>query len=302
MSNLKTVKEKLSGVFAPMCTPFGAGDEVDYKALGQNVEKMNSSGLTGYFSLGTNGEYKSLTDNEKLKVFETVVKHTSSNIVIMAGTGGESTKKTIEMTRAVAEMGAELVSLLMPHFFAKKMTDDVLASYILDVAEASPVPVVLYNNPSVAAGVTLHLPLMQRVATHPNVVGVKDSSKDNYKENSAAASDEFFVMAGSAGFFLELLKAGGTGGVLSLANVIPHACAELYQLFVNGKTAEAEDLNARLVTLNKQVSGTFGVAGVKAAMDIAGFVGGNPRKPLFGLDKSDRESLTRIMGESGFLA
>lgn len=302
MSNLNTVKEKLSGVFAPMCTPFDAGDEVDYKALGQNVEKMNASGLTGYFSLGTNGEYKSLTDAEKVKVFETVVKHSTSNMVIMAGTGGESTKKTIEMTKTVAGMGAELVSLLMPHFFAKQMTDDVLASYILDVAEVSPVPVVLYNNPSVAAGVALRLPLMQRVATHPNVVGIKDSSKDAYKENSAAASDSFFVMAGSAGFFLELLKSGGTGGVLSLANVIPHACAELYRLFAEGKTEEAESLNTRLVTLNKQVSGSYGVAGVKAAMDIAGFVGGNPRKPLFGVSEADRESLKKILEESGFLS
>lgn len=302
MSNRNSIREKLSGVFAPMCTPFGADEEVDYEALASNVEKMNSSGLTGYFSLGTNGEFKTLSESESLKVLETVVKNASDEMVIMAGTGAESTKLTIEMTKAAADVGAELVSLLMPHFFAKKITDDVMASYILDVAEASPVPVVLYNNPSVAAGVTMRRPLMERVAQHPNVVGVKDSSKETYEENLGASSESFFVMAGSAGYFLDLLKKGGTGGILSLANAIPHACAQLYQLFASGKVDDAEQLDKRLVALNKQVSGTFGVAGVKAAMDIAGLVGGKPRKPLFGLSDEDRDGLRAILQESGFLS
>ncbi|TVQ35233.1 MAG: dihydrodipicolinate synthase family protein [Spirochaetaceae bacterium] len=301
MTNVKTVREKLTGVFAPICTPFDRNDEVDYEGLAHNVRKSSGSGMTGYFALGTNGEYKTLSERESLKVLETVVKHASDDMVIMAGSGAESTKLTIEITKAVAEVGAELVSLLMPHFFAKKITDDVMAAYIFDVAEASPVPVVLYNNPSVAAGVTMRASLVERVAEHPNVVGIKDSSKETYPENLSFASESFFVMAGSASFFLDLLKQGGTGGVLSLANVIPQACAELHRLFVNGKIDEAEELNTRLVALNKQVSGTYGVAGVKAAMDAAGFVGGSPRKPLTGLAESERAALGKIISDSALL-
>ncbi len=295
-----TAKEMLSGVYSPMCTPF-KNEKVDLGALKENVEKMNSSGLRGYFVLGTNGEYKSLSTEEKLTVLETVLKSAAADKVVMAGTGGESTYKTIESTKKAADMGAKMVSLLMPHFFARRIDDAVMESFILDVADTSPVPVVLYNNPSVAAGVTIKAQLLKKVGAHQNVVGIKDSSKDTYKDNLAAKSDSFFVMAGSASYFLDLMRGGGIGGVLSLANIIPDACAELYDLEIAGKTPEADDLNQRLVTLNKQVSGTYGVAGVKAAMDIAGFHGGNPRLPMPGVSDSDRRSLEEILQKSGFL-
>ncbi len=290
----------LSGIYSPMCTPF-TDEKVDLNKVRGNIEKMNSSKLLGYFVLGTNGEYKSLTGEEKVQVLETVLKHAAGDKVVMAGTGGESTYKTIELTKRVADMGAKVVSLLMPHFFAKKMDDDVLKSFILDVADASPVPIVLYNNPSVAAGVTIRVGLLRAVSSHENVVGIKDSSRETYKENAGSATDSFHVMSGSAGYFLDVLRAGGTGGVLSLANIIPNACVELHELELAGKTREADELNERLVRLNKQVSGTYGVAGVKAAMDIAGFQGGNPRLPLPGISPEDRDSLRKILEESGFL-
>jgi len=295
-----TVREMLSGIYSPMCTPF-TDERVDLTKVRENIEKMNSSKLLGYFVLGTNGEYKSLTGDEKIQVLETVLRHAAPDKVVMAGTGGESTYKTIELTKRVADMGAKVVSLLMPHFFAKKINDDVLKSFILDVADSSPVPIVLYNNPSVAAGVTIHVGLLRAVSSHENVVGIKDSSRETYAENAEAATDSFHVLSGSAGYFLEVLRAGGIGGVLSLANIIPDACVELHELELAGKTAEADALNERLVTLNKQVSGAYGVAGVKAAMDIAGFHGGNPRLPLSGCSSEERESLSKIMAGSGFL-
>lgn len=297
----KSIKEQLSGVFAPMCTPFTATEEVDYAALAHNVKKMNGTGITGYFTLGTNGEYKTLNEVERLKVLETVVKNATSEMGVMAGAGEESTRTTIETTKAVASVGAQLVSILLPHFFVKKMTDDAMVGYILEVADGSPVPVVLYNNPSVSGGLTLKKSVLDRVAHHPNVVGIKDSAKETYIENLGAATDSFFILAGSAGYFLDLLKKGGTGGVLSLANVFPKACGQMYRLYASGKIKEAEELDARLVTLNKQVSGSYGVAGVKAAMDFAGFVGGNPRKPLPGLSAAEREELQKIVKASGFV-
>jgi 4-hydroxy-2-oxoglutarate aldolase len=290
-------KQELTGVLPPMVTPF-KNDRVWFQGLIDNVEKMNLTALSGYFVLGTNGEYKSLPVEERFKVLATVVRHRAKDKVVMAGMGFESTKETVDMTLRAADAGADMVSLLMPHFFAKKMTPGLLAGYITDVADASPVPVLLYNNPSVASGVTIRAELIGLVADHPNVIGIKDSSHDTYRENLDAAKGKMFVLAGSANYFLDLLRLGGTGGVLSLANVFPDACAELYSLFIAGQTAEAEALNGSLIALNKEVSGSFGVAGVKAAMDLCGFCGGAPRKPLLPLKAEEFAALKESLGKS----
>jgi 4-hydroxy-2-oxoglutarate aldolase len=292
-------KRELFGVLAPMVTPF-KDDRVLFYGLADNVEKMNRTGLAGYFVLGTNGEYKSLSVEERFAVLKTVVKYRAKDKFVMAGMGFESTRETIDMTLRAADEGADMVSLLMPHFFAKKMIPEVLAAYVTDVADASPVPVLLYNNPSVAAAVTIRADLLHLVKDHPNVIGIKDSSHDTYLQNMEAVKGKMCVLAGSAGYFLDLLKAGGTGGVLSLANVFPDACAKLYTLFREGKMAEAEELNGSLITLNKEVSGSFGVAGVKAAMDLCGFCGGVPRKPLPPLTADQIETLKNSLARNTF--
>ncbi len=292
--------EMLKGVFSPMCTPF-INDEVDYAGMEKNVNIMNSSGLKGYFVLGTNGEFKTMSEDERFKLLALVIKKAAKNKVVMAGTGAESTRETIRLTKKAADMGASMVSLLMPNFFAKKVTEAVMIRHITEVADASSVPVVLYNNPSVAAGVTITPGVIKEVSSHPNVVGVKDSSKETWPENVVFNSSTFSVMAGSAGYFLDLLDRGGTGGVLSLANVFPDECARLYNLYVSGKKEEAVELNKKLVDLNKKVSGSYGVAGVKYAMDLAGFAGGVPRRPLAGLNDEQKKTLEADLKASGFL-
>ena len=287
-------KKKITGVYAPMVIPF-ANDRIVFHGLAANVEKMNSSALAGYFVLGTNGEYKSLSVPERFSVLKTVIAHSAGDKMIMAGMGFESTHETIENVLLAADLGAASVSLLMPHFFAKRMSPAVMASYIVEVADASPIPVVLYNNPAVAAGVTIRADTIGLVKDHPNVIGIKDSSKETYRENLEAAGDAMCVLAGSANYFMDLMKNGGAGGVLSLANIFPEACGKLYQLIKAGKTKEAEELDAILVNLNHAVSGSYGVAGVKAAMDFRGFAGGVPRRPLPGLTPEQHESLKKIV-------
>lgn len=292
-------KEMLSGVYAPMCTPF-ENDEVTYAGYRKNIEIMNSSGLKGYFILGTNGEFKTLSEEERVKILELAVESADSSKVVMAGTGVESTRETIRLTKQAAEIGVSSVSLLMPNFFVKRMDDNALISHILEVADASPIPIVLYNNPSVAASLVISDIVVKRVSEHENVIGIKDSSRDTWKTNCQFDTDKFSTMAGSASYFLDLLDEGGTGGVLSLANVIPNACADLFTLYSEGKKDEAKALNERLVSLNKQVSGQYGVAGVKFAMDFAGFSGGLPRRPLAGLTDADKKALEAVLKESGF--
>ena len=293
-------QEKLAGVFAPLTTPF-RDEGVDWKGIEKNLERLNRSGLKGYFALGTNGEFKSLTVEERFRILKTVVETSPPDKTVMAGTGAESTRETIELSERAAKTGAHFVSLLMPSFFAKRMTDEVLSAHILEVAQASPGPVLIYNNPSVAAGVNVGPEVIKRVSAHPNVAGMKDSSRGNYPQYLQAANPGFALLAGSADFFLDLLKAGGVGGVLSLANVFPDECASVYRAFRDGKTAEAENKNALLLELNKQVSGSYGVAGVKAAMDIAGLCGGDPRRPLKTLTAEQKAGLRRILVESGLV-
>jgi 4-hydroxy-2-oxoglutarate aldolase len=297
---MPTARDQLSGVFAPITTPF-RDDRLDEEALAFNLQRMNRTGLAGYFALGTNGEFKSLSLEERWRVLKLVVGNRGDKVV-MAGCAAESTHESMDLVRRAAELGADMASLLMPSFFAKKMTVEVMERYVLRVADSSPLPVVLYNNPGVAAGVTIRAELLKRLAGHPRVIGIKDSSKETFKENLAAASQGFSVLAGSAGFFLELLRAGGTGGVLSLANVFPEECARLYQAHRQGQDAEADRLNAILVELNTRVSGSFGVAGVKAAMDLAGFRGGEPRHPHLGLKPAEIESIRAALKQSGLLS
>jgi len=283
-----------------MVTPF-ANDEILYDGLIGNVEKMNATGMRGYFVLGTNGEFKSLSVEERFKVLATVVKHRAPGKIVMAGCAAESTKETIELVKRAAGAGADMASLLMPSFFAKKMTPEVMERYAVEVADASPIPIVLYNNPSVDAGVTIRYELTERLAKHPNIAGVKDSSKETYKENLKAAGPGFRVLAGSAAYFLDLMKNGGSGGVLSLANVFPAECVKLYDEFVAGHAAEADELSAKLIALNSKVSGSYGVAGVKAAMDLNGFTGGTPRRPLLALKPAELAGLKSDLENSGFL-
>ena len=297
---MSSAKEMLSGVFSPMCTPF-INDEISYEGVKNNILLMNKSGLKGYFVLGTNGEFKTLSEEEKFKVLEIVLENSADDKVIMAGTGCESTRETIRLTKQAASMGVKMVSLLMPNFFAKKIDDEVMITHILEVAESSPVPVVLYNNPSVAAGITIGSGVIKAVCTHENVAGIKDSSKDTWPDNVVYDSADFSVLAGSAGYFFDLMEKGGTGGVLSLANVFPDACADLYKLYRAGDMDKAVRLKDDLVSLNKKVSGKYGVAGVKYAMDLAGFTGGSPRRPLKGLTDEQKKSLESDLNESGFI-
>ncbi len=294
--------DSLCGVYAPMVTPFGTDDAVLLSGVAENVRRLNASGLRGYFVLGTNGEYKALTTEERLQVLDVVVQHRGPGKVVMAGCGAESTKETIDLARRTADHGADIASILMPSFFAKKMTAEVMVRHALEVADASPIPVVLYNNPSVAAGVAIRLEVLQKVAGHRNIVGLKDSSKETYTENLKASSPSFSVLAGSASYFTDLLRRGGTGGVLSLANVLPDACVALYDAVQAGRADEVERLDRLLIELNAKVSGTYGVPGVKTAMTLCGFVGGVPRRPFLPLSAEEVDGIRGVLERSGLLS
>ncbi|MGQ9647898.1 MAG: dihydrodipicolinate synthase family protein [Thermodesulfobacteriota bacterium] len=292
--------DKLSGVFAPITTPFNEAGDLLLEKLSSNIEQLNSSRLRGYLVLGTNGECRSLSNHEQAEVLKTVIQSASSDKVIMAGTGAESTRVSIELCHQAAEIGAHYGSLITPFFFAKKMSDAALIQHFVRVAESSPIPVLLYNHPGVT-GITVSTTVVKEVSSHPKIVGMKDSSPGNLSAYILHAKPGFSLLAGSANFFFTGLLMGAVGGVLSLANAFPEPCCKLYDLVVKDQLKEGRELQFQLMELNQKVSGKFGVAGVKAAMEVAGFYGGPPRAPLLPLTAEEKKKLREDLIASGFL-
>jgi len=298
---IKAMDPKLMGVFAPITTPFDDKGEVAYDKLKENMKFYAKSSLKGYLALGSNGENKSLTNQEKEKVLEIIIKNKGANQTVMTGCIFESTKETIEFARIAQSLGTDFITLLPPSYFKKEMTDPVLLKYFTDVASSLTTPCLVYNAPQFCGGTTLSVSLVKELAKHPNIVGLKDSSTGNIESFLFAVRDTFNVMPGSANFFMNGLIMGAPGGVISLANVFPEITHKLYTLTVNKNYEEAFKLNEKIIQMNKTVSGTGGVAAVKYGMDLAGLYGGNPRLPLLPLSDDIRKKIKEYLQKEGMI-
>ena len=295
------MNERLKGVIAPITTPFTADGEVDYAGLEKNMEFYAKSGIQGYLALGSNGENKSLTNDEKKKVLRTIIENKAKEQFVMAGCIFESTYETIMFAREYEKLGADFLTLLPPSYFKKQMTEPVLIKYFNDVANAVSTPCLLYNAPQFCGGTELTVNLVKECAKNPNIVGMKDSSKGNIESFLFAVRDKICVMAGSADFFMNTLFMGGTGGVVSLANVFPSIVNELYRLILAKDYEKAFALNEKVLQLNKGVSGSGGVAAVKYGMDLAGLRGGEPRLPLLPLADEAKAKMRALLEKEGLI-
>lgn len=290
------------GVYAPITTPFDENGEVAYDKLVENMKFYAKSPLKGYLALGSNGENKSLTTEEKTKVLDIIIKNKGADQYVMAGCIFESTKETIEFAKVCDELNADFITLLPPSYFKKQMTDDVLLKYFSDVANSVSKPCLVYNAPQFCGGTILSVNLIKELAKHPNIIGVKDSSNAaNIEGYLFAVRDTFNVIPGSANFFMNGLFMGANGGVISLANIFPDMTCELYDLVVAKKYEEAFTLNEKVIKTNKSVSGSGGVAAVKYTMDLAGLNGGNPRLPLLPLGDENKKKIKDYLKSVGLI-
>ena len=297
-------KSKINGVFPPCATIFERGSEdVAYTKIRENLEKYNETGIRGFMPLGTNGEFKSLTDKESVRIIEIYSKYRDPKKTILAGAGRESVKWTIEFIKKIADAGADFASLLPPHYYASKMDDAALTQYYTLVADASPIPVLLYNIPKYAGGVTISIELIKAVASHPNIAGMKDTSSEPIVPYIKAIPEgsNFFILAGTINKFYEGLQNGAIGGVLSIANYLPEKCCELQTIHESGKVDEAAAFDVWIRKLSSNAAGKHGVAGVKAAMDIVGYTGGAPRMPLQELDDGKKGVLRKALEDEGIV-
>ena len=296
------MKEKLSGIYPPIMTPF-VDEKVAYDKLAENIQKYNETNLRGYMPLGSNGEFRSLTDEEALKVVKTVYQNKAADKYLMAGTQRESAVATIEFTKKAADQGIEFASVLCPHYYPKKMNDEALIRFFVKVADHSPVPILLYNSPGFSSGVYLSPAAVAQLSQHPNIVGMKDGTKEEMAAyvNALPKGAEFYILAGTISKFYTGLLDGGVGGVLSMANYLPDLCNELYDFFVNNDREKGMKMHERLCALNQTTGGKYGIAGVKGAMDLLGYFGGDPRNPLLPLTEAEKAELKSNMKNEGLI-
>jgi 4-hydroxy-2-oxoglutarate aldolase len=289
---------KLAGILPPLVTPFREDGGVDLAAFEANLESYSSFDLGGYLVLGSNGEAAALEEEEKVALIRSARRLAGSR-TLLAGTGLESTRSTIAFTRRAADAGADAALVLTPHYYKAQMTHEALRVHFERVADASPIPVLLY---SVPAFTSLPFPpgLASAVAGHPNISGMKESSGDigllGRIVSSVPAS--FAVACGSAPVVYPALCLGAVAGILAVACCAPGPAAALYQAFRAGDHGRARQLQAALTPLAIAVTVAWGVAGLKAAMDAAGFRGGFVRAPLLPVPAKAREDLAAVLAQA----
>jgi len=301
-NDMGTTALSLHGIFPPIPTPFTDDGEVAYEELAANLARWNQYALTGYIVLGSNGEGVYLNAAEKVRVLEAARAAIPNGKLLVAGTGCESTRETIALTRQAAQVGADVALVLTPHYYDGKMTPDALVHHFHAVAEGSPIPVLLYNMPR-NTHVDMDAATILRASHHPNIVGIKDSGGNVTKVGDTVRQVEpgFQVLAGSASFLFPFLTMGAVGGVLALANIAPDKCLEIYTLYKTGKWEEAAALQRKMIPVNTAVTARFGVAGLKATLDMLGYYGGPPRSPLLALNDTERQALREILVAGGVL-
>jgi len=287
---------RFGGVLAPITTPFDprTGD-VAPGALRQNITRLLGEGLDGIVVAGSTGEAPLLYAAEQRRLVACARDAVPRDRLFFAGTGAESTREAVARSRAAAAAGADAVLVRPPGYFAPSLTEAALVAYYRGVADACPVPVLVYNIPKYTR-VAIGPAVLGQLAAHPNIVGVKDSSGDAKNVGAyRAAVPEWSVFVGSGSLLYAALELGCDGGILALACFAARRCADVYAAFRAGDRARAEALQQPLIPLNKAVVSELGAAGVKAAMDAVGLTGGPVRAPLPALAPADRERVVRLL-------
>ncbi len=288
------------GIFAPVATIFGPDGELDLEAYRENAEFYATSPIDGIVILGSNGEYPLLDIDERLRLIEAGVDAIAGRKMVMAGTGMESTRATIALTKRAAELGVDYALVVTPYYYKPRYDKAAYLAHYRAVADASPVPVIIYVM-TAYTGVDLASGLVAELSSHPNIVGIKDSGGNAPKvaEMINGTGEGFGVLAGSASFLYPALCLGATGGILALANVAPRECKELEQCFRAGNHDAARALQIRLLAPNAAVTSIYGIAGLKVALEAVGLKGGLPRPPLLPLGPADAEAVRKTLREAG---
>ena len=295
----KQILAHLKGIFPPVVTPFDRRGEVDDGRFRENLRKYVGVGLGGIVVTGSTGEAPYLTERERLRLVELAREIVRPPEIVIVGTGLESTRETLRLSREVIARGADALLVVTPNYYKPKMDAAALTAHYRALADGVRRPVLIYSIPQFT-GVHIDAATIAALSRHPNIAGLKESSGNLafVREVLRKVRPGFRVLVGSVQILLDSLKAGATGAVLGQATFAPELCVGVYEAFCQGRMKAARELQQRLLPLAQKISAPYGVAGVKAALDLSGYHGGVPRSPLLAPNAAARRSITSALKEA----
>lgn len=291
---------KLVGVIPPMMTPFRENGDLDLEMHLRNMARWEKDSINGYLVLGSNSESAFLSHDEKHKLIEATVQAAGDKKIVLAGTGAESTRETLRLTNAAAQLGAHAALVLTPCYYCDQMTDEVLVAHFEHIADHSTIPILIYNVPKFTH-VNISVAAVARLSAHANIIGMKDSTGDVPRLAALLAntSKEFQVIVGTAAAWFPALMSGIECGILALANLAPNQCASIQNLVRSGDVDAARELYLNMLPVNAAITNRFGIAGLKYAADLAGYEGGCVRSPLLPPTDTVKHEIKEILSRAG---
>jgi len=286
----------------PITTPFDAACNVDLAGLRANIAQWNATGISGYVMLGSTGERMHLDEWEYLEVIETAraaIEPRPDGLTFIAGAGQQSTRGTINEIKRVSDaMAVDAFLIITPHFYRPSITQPALIAHYQSIADASPAPVILYSMPALT-GIKIEPETAARLSEHENIIGIKDSSADldGLRETIKLVRKDFAVLTGNGTVLHQALDAGACGGILAVGCIAPEICLEIFRAVISGENERASVLQAKLTPLAQAVTTRFGIGGLKAALEMKGYVGGTVRGPLVQPSDEAREEIRRCLEE-----
>ncbi len=286
----------VSGVFPALTTQFSADGSIAVEDIKHNIRKYNATGLAGFVAIGSTGESVLLSRKEVDTVLFAVKEAAAPGKLLIAGTGAESTAETIDRTKRAAELGYHVALVKTPYYYKPMYKPEVLIAHYRRVADASPIPVLLYSVPQFT-GIALEAPEVGVLAKHPNIIGIKESSGlvQRAAEILAAAPPPFQLLVGSASMMFPSTMLGAIGAILALASALPELCVALFEASRNGDLEKARELQAAVQEASRVLVSQGGIPGVKYAMDQAGYRGGLPRLPLLPASEEQKRTIRELM-------
>lgn len=271
----------LSGILLPITTPFTAAEDFDAEVLVSNLTKWNATGVKGYVVLGSTGERVNLDEREYNQVIEAARQAVPETMTFIVGAGQQSTRATILEIERAAQAGTEAVLVITPHYYRSAITQQALLEHYTALADGARIPIILYSMPDLT-GIKIDPETAARLSEHQNIIGMKDSSNDvaKFVETVAMVGKHFAMMIGNGTVFHEALQAGARGGILAVGCVVPELCLEIYRAVQTSDFDRAATLQEKLTPLARAVTKSYGIGGLKAALEMAGYAGGAVRAPL----------------------
>jgi 4-hydroxy-2-oxoglutarate aldolase len=288
----------LSGVFPALTTPYAVDGSVSVQDIKHNIGKYNATGMAGYVANGSTGESVLLSRKEVETVLIAVKESAAPGKLLIAGTGAESTAETIERTKRAAELGYHVALVKTPYYYKPLYKPEVYIAHFRRVADASPIPVMLYSVPQFT-GIALEAPEVGVLSQHPNIIGIKESSGvvQRAAEMLGVVPSSFQILVGSASMMFPSMVLGAVGAILALASALPEQCVALFEAVRTSNLAKARELQTPIVEASKLIVSQCGIPGVKYAMDEAGLRGGLPRLPLLPLHEDQKQAIRTLMAK-----